>query len=210
MGCRYRVKLPFGVASVRPSAIMHSVVQPDGSVMVRRDGLMVKDENHEGSGEGLFAEKLNKKFQLMFATESVYIFMRLYCLLVSLLTSTKQYLKINPSIKDPSDSYWVPAYIKEAMNTTQQPPANFSGVISMLEKVVARKAEAKDFESYCRRLTKTKVFQMAVLPKLIDRCTDALLNVAKEEVLAHLSDYCLQREMVCYCVAPLESESVMF
>lgn len=196
MGCRYRVKLPFGVASVRPSAIMHSVVQPDGATMVRRDGLMVKDDSHAGTGEGLFAEKLNKRFQLMFATENVYLFMRLYCLLVSLLTGTRQYLKICPPSTDPSESYFIPAYIKEVMSNSPKSPANFSGVISMLEKVVARKVEAKEFETYCRRLSKEKAHQMAVLPKLIDKCTDALLHVAKEEVLLHLSDYCLQREMV--------------
>jgi hypothetical protein len=196
MGCRYRVKLPFGVASIRPSAIIHSVLQPDGGIMVRREGVMVKDDTKEGKGEGLFAEKLNKKFQLMFATESVYVFMRLYCLLVSLLTDTREYLKASPQSEDPTDSYQIPSHIKEERNREQQQPANFAGVISFLGKVVARNVEAKDFETYCRRVSKAKVHQMAVLPKLVDKCTDALLNVAKEGILLHLSDYCLQREMV--------------
>lgn len=197
MGCRYRVKLPFGVASVRPSAILHSVLQADGGMMVRRDGHMVKDENHAGTGEGLFAEKLNKKFQLLFGTESVYVFMRLYCLLVSVLTDTRKYLKESPPSKDPTESYHVPTYIQEERSKTPAQTANFSGVISMLGKVISREVEIKDFESYCRRLSKGKVHQMAVLPKLVDKCTDAILNVAKEEILLHLSDYCLQREMVC-------------
>ena len=66
----------------------------------------------------------------------------------------------------------------------------------MREKVVCRKVEAKDYESYCRRVSKEKVHQMAVLPKLIDKCTDALLNVAKEDALLRLFDYCLPQQMV--------------
>ena len=66
----------------------------------------------------------------------------------------------------------------------------------MLEKVVCRKIEAKDFESYCRRVSKEKVHQMAVLPKLIDKCADALLNVAKEDALLRIFDYCLPKQMV--------------
>ena len=200
MGCRYRVKLPFGVASVRPSGIMHSLPQPDGGMMVRRNGVMVKDENPDGAGEGLFAEKLNKKFELMFATESVYIFMRLYCLLVSLLSDTREYIKeVGPSA-DPADSYFIPKPIQDEKNERRkapQPTADFTGVVSMLGKVVARDVDAKEFETYCRRVCKTKVHNMIALPKLVDKCTDALLNVVKEDALLPLFDYCLHREMVC-------------
>jgi len=196
MGCRYRVKLPFGVASVRPSAILHSLPQPDGAIMVRRDGAMAKDESPAGAGEGLFAEKLNKKFQLLFATESVYVFMRMYCLLVSLLTETREYLKAPPPGHDPADSYTIPKPMREERQKPEQPPADFAGVISMLEKIVVRSVEPKDYEAYCRRVSLAKVHQMAVLPKLIDKCADALISVVKEDILLHLFDYCLYREMV--------------
>ena len=164
--------------------------------MVRRNGVMGKDENPGGTGEGLFAEKLNKKFELMFVTESVYIFMRLYCLLVSLLTDTREHLKASGPSVDPADSYFIPKPIEDERKKVPKPAADFPGVISMLGKVVARKVEAKEFETYCRRVSKVKVHQMAVLPKLIDKCADALLNVVKEDALLPLFDYCLHREMV--------------
>lgn len=217
MGCRYRVKLPFGIASVRPSAIMHSLPQADRGMMVRRNGVMGKDESPDGTGEGLFAEKLNKKFELMFATESVYVFMRLYCLLVSLLTDTREYLKASGQSADPVDSYFIPPPIREERNAAPQPTADFPGVISMLGKVVAREVETKEFESYCRRVSKVKVHQMAVLPKLIDKCTDALLNVVKEDALLSLFDYCLHREMdpvqlrsLCLSVTPEASYRIQY
>jgi hypothetical protein len=196
MACRYRVRLPFGVASVRPSSILHAVGQADGGVMVRRDGLMSRDEATPATGGDIHKDKLDANFQLMFATESVYVFMRLYCLLVSLLTDTREYLKVFPPGQDPADARYVPTPMKEERDTTPQPGADFSGVVSMLEKVVCRTVEAIDFESYCRRVSKEKVHQMAVLPKLIDKCTDALLNVIKENVLLHIFDYCLSRELV--------------
>jgi hypothetical protein len=197
IGCRYRVKLPFGVASVRPSAILHSLPQPDGGMMVRSDGAMSKDENHAAKGEGIFAEKLNKKFELMFATENVYIFMRMYCLLVSLLSDTREYLEVHSPSKDPSDSYYNPMKSEnDKKPTSTATNLDYAGALSMLEKVVCRTVDSKDFESHCRKVSKAKVHQMAVLPKLIDRCTDALLHVAKEDVLLHLFDYCLHREMV--------------
>lgn len=199
MGCRYRVKLPFGVASVRPSGIMHSLPQPDGGMMVRRNGVMAKDENPDGAGEGLFAEKMNKKFELMFATESVYIFMRLYCLLVSLLGDTREYIKEAGPSTEPVDSYFIPKPIQDEKNERRkapQPTADFTGVVSMLGQVVARNVDAKEFETYCRRVCKAKVHDMIALPKLVDKCTDALLNVVKEDALLPLFDYCLHREMV--------------
>lgn len=196
VGCRYKVKLPFGVASLRPSVIMHSLPQPDGGIMVRRDGAMSKDENPADAGEGIFAEKLDKKFELMFATENVYIFMRMYCLLVSLLTNTRKYLEVSPTSKDPAESYFKPM-AEDQPELSHSSSLDFAGVISMLESVICRDVEYKEYEAYCRKVSKDKVYQMAVLPKLIDKCTDALLFVAKEDVLLHLYDYCLHREMVC-------------
>ena len=199
MGCRYRVKLPFGIASVRPSGIMHSLPQPDGSMMVRRNGIMGKDENPAGDGEGLFAEKMNKKFELMFATESVYVFMRLYCLLVSLLTDIREHVKALGPSADPADSYFIPKPIQDEKNERRKAPppkADFSGVVSMLGSVLAWKVDAKEYETYCRRVCRTKVHQMVALPKLVDKCADALLNVVKEDALLPLFDYCLHREMV--------------
>lgn len=196
MGCRYRVKLPFGVASVRPSAILHSAIQPDGSIMARKDGIMTRDDSHASAGEATSPEKLDKKFQVMFATESVYIFMRMYCILVSVLTDTREHTKVFPPGPDPSDEWYVPTPMKEEGSSGPKPPADFPGVVSMLEKVVCRKVDLKDFETYCRRVSKEKVYQMAVLPKLVDKCTDALLNVAKEEMLLRIFDYCLPRQLV--------------
>jgi len=217
MGCRYKVRLPFGVASVRPYAILHALPQSDGVLMVRRDGVMTKDDRPDEAGEGIFAEKLNKKFELMFATESVYVFMRVYCLLVSLLNNTREHVATVGPTKDPRDSYCVPAPVEEVREKRPRPIADFPGAILMLTEVVSRKVEMKEYETYCRRVCKSKVHQMVVLPKLIDKCTDALLNVAKEDALLPLFDYCLHREMdpvqlrsLCFSVTPDASYRIQY
>ena len=47
-----------------------------------------------------------------------------------------------------------------------------------------------DFEALGHMVSKEKVHQIAVLPKLIECCVDSLVKVAEEDTLLHLYDFC--------------------
>lgn len=181
---KYRIKLPFGVAYVGPSAILHAVASKD-TPYVRRDGVMMRDES-VGENGGLIG-KLDQKYKLLFGTENVYVFLRLYSLLCSILSSIREHCEMFENVEDPASSYYnpVPKDTEEAA-----PRLDYSSVIAALNKVLSKKMDLKDFESLGRKVSKEKVHQMAALPKLIERCTDALLKVGKEDALLHLHDFC--------------------
>jgi hypothetical protein len=95
-------------------------------------------------------------------------------------------------VEDPASSYYnpVPKETQEAA-----PRLDYSGMVSALRKVISKKMDVKDFESLGRKVSEEKVPEMAALPKLIERCTDALLKVAKEDALLHLYDFCQNQEV---------------
>jgi hypothetical protein len=184
---KYRIKLPFGMAYVGPSAILHAIPSKD-TPFVRRDGVMMRDDSvvENGSSVG----KLDQKHKLLFGTESVYVFLRLYSLLCSILTSIREHCESFERVENPASSYYNPVP-KEA----NEAAAQRSDYVAALQKVLAKKMDLKDFESLGRMISKEKVHEMAALPKLIERCSDALLKVAKEDALLHLHDFCQNQEI---------------
>jgi len=184
-GAKYRIKFPFGVAHVGPSAILHAVASKD-TPYVRSDGLMVRDESIAEKG-GFTGAKLDQKYKLLYSTENGYLFLRLYSLLCSILSATREHCKDFASTEDPSASYHNPV-TRDEKETAQKP--DYSGVVSALQKVLANKMDFKDFETLGRKVSKEIVYQMAALPKLVERCADALINIVKEDVLLHLFDVC--------------------
>lgn len=194
LGSRYKVKLSYGVAFIRPYAILHSIPKKEGAVFVRIDGIMEKEKNPFGAGDGLSSEKLGKKYQLLFGTESIYILLRLYCSLVSLLTFVRESLSLLGSQPiDSSESYYNPLRNEDGKQETS-PRLDYTGFCLMLDKVCSKEIDFKEFETFCRKVSKHQVHRMTVLPRLVDKCADALLNVAKEDLLLHLYDYCKLRE----------------
>jgi hypothetical protein len=179
---KYRIKLPFGVAYVGPSAILHAIPSKD-SPYVRHDGTMMRDDSVAQNGGSI--GKLDQKYKLLFGTESVYLFLRLYSMLCSILSSTREHSET--SGVDAADSYHNPVR-KETKEAAHR--LDYSGVVSALQKVLSKKMDSKEFESLGRKVSKKKSYQMAALPKLIERCADALAKVAKEDVLLHLFDVC--------------------
>lgn len=185
---KYRIKFPFGVAHLSPSAILHAVPSKD-TPYVRHDGTMVREDAVVENG-GLSSAKLDAKYKLLFATESSYLFLRLYSLLCSILATTREHCESFDARDDPAKSYHNPAVKEDKEDEEEAQTLEYSGVLSCLQKVLANKMEFKDFEALGRKISKEKVHQMAALPKLIERCADALVKVAKEDVLLHLFDFC--------------------
>lgn len=182
----YRVKLPFGLGHLAPSAILYAVPSKE-TPFIRRDGVMVRDESTFEVEESS-PVKLGDQYQLLFGTEKIYLFLRLYSLLCSILTDTREYCETHPPPEDPTNSYITskisPLPKKEHERLT------FSGLLVPLQKVLSGDMSARDFETLGRKVSKEKVYQISALPKLIERCMDAMVKVAEEDTLLHLYDHC--------------------
>ncbi|KAL3918541.1 MAG: hypothetical protein SGILL_004187 [Bacillariaceae sp.] len=187
-GPRYRVKLPFAIATLQPYAILHNVDAGDGTKYVRRDDEMVKEKDVVATN-GDSSLVVDDKFKLLFGSDSIYLFMRLYTFLVTLLDDIQDHLSRNAIPADPSLSYHNPINSGDKPQHTSS-KLDFGAVLSNLRKVVARTMTHKDFETFCRRVNKEIVYKMAALPRLVEKCGDMMIKMAEEDLLPRLFDVC--------------------
>ena len=64
--------------------------------------------------------------------------------------------------------------------------AGFPGVMSALENLVKGKIDAKDFETGCRKIVGEDAFFIVAIPRLVEKCADALVKVVEEDFLETL------------------------
>jgi hypothetical protein len=204
----YRVKLSFGIGHLRPSALLHPLAVKE-TPYVRRDGTMVREYDSPVAAGGGSGTKLGAQYQLLYGTERVYLFMRLYTLLTNLLANVRDHCESFATREDPADHYHNPANKEGGKRRRKVERLDYSGMLSMLKKLLADECDTKEFESLALKVSKEKVHVMAALPKLVDRCVESLISVAKEDVLLHLYDYCQYREVdpalvrkQCFAMAP--------
>ncbi len=186
---RYRVKLGFGIGFIRPSSIMHKVHEGCGSpVFARTGGHMEKVVSDPAER---LQPRVGNKFRLLFATQSAYLFIRLYCLLVKMLVDIREYLHCMAPAEDPTKSYYNPKKA-EKRQESEIVKYDYQGMLFALRRLISRESglNTKEFERYCRMVSKEKVHQMVVLPKLVEKCAEALVSVAREDMLLHLYDFC--------------------
>ena len=188
----YRIKFPFGVGFIRPYAIIHGLTNAGEAKYVRRDGQMeTEDESKNMEDDRLSSAKLDKKFQLIFGSGSIYVFLRLFSYLIAMLDEIEAHIKSNTNMEDPTLSYYIPPAFKSDEETEKQKTRlDFRAVMQNLQKVVSQKMDGKDFEAFCRRVSKERVHQMAALPKLVETCANMLVQTAREDLLLPLYDYC--------------------
>jgi hypothetical protein len=201
----YRVKLSFGIGHLRPSAVLHPLAVKE-TPYVRRDGTMVREYDVPVVGDN-HGHKLGAKYQLLYGTERVYLFMRLYTLLTNLLANVRDHCETFSPREDPADHY--KNSVRKEGKRRRSERLDYSGMVSMLKKLLADECDTMEFESLALKVSKEKVYVMAALPKLVDRCVESLVSVAKEDVLLHLYDYCQYREVdpsivrkQCFAMAP--------
>lgn len=202
VGPRYRVKLPFGLAHLSPSAILYAVPSVDAP-HIRRDGIMVREEAALYAKEG--SARLDARYQLLFGTEKIYQFLRLYLLLCSLLSDTREHCASVPPRADPADSYVNPG----SATRTASRAGDFSTLLAAIRRVVAGDTSGRAFEALARAVSRDKVHQIAALPALTERCLEALVKVAEEDALLHLYDFRQDRSVdpvavrsLCLAVVP--------
>ena len=213
LGPRYRVKLSYGLGHLSPSAILYAVPSRD-TPYIRRDGVMVRDEASQDVEEN--GVTVHPKYRLLFGTEKIYVFMRMYTLLCNVLSDISDHCLAFPPTTDLAYLYVSPSRHGETIKPSVT--MNFSSVLAALKKVLDGKMTVRDYESVGRKVTREKVHQIAALPKFIDRCADALRKMAEEEALLHLYDYCQYRTRVdpvvlrthCLAVVPDASYRIQF
>lgn len=189
----YRVKLPFGTAYLSPAAVLYAIPSKD-SPYVRRDGKMVRDMSLKENGGSLAysAHKLDEKYEILFGTENIYVFLRLYVLLCTLLDDICEHCDTFGCSGDPSRDY---CRRTSRQDNLPADPLTYSSMLRGLRQVLSHEATLKEFEAFGRTIAKEKAYLIASLPSLVQRCGEALLAVAQEDCLLHLYDYCQYRQV---------------
>jgi hypothetical protein len=217
----YRVKFPFGIAHLSPSAILHSIPSKE-TPYVRRDGNMVRDTvlmSSGGSSSSTASSKkaIGDKYELLFGTESVYLFLRKYLLLCSILKDIREHVDTFGPSGDPSLEYWSPTsrhsskadgghhHVRLDYSTLFTAAVTFFSAGNPSDDV-----GSKELERVGRIVCKDKLYLVAALPGLVDRCVQAMVDTAHEDAILSLYDYCQYRQSVdpvsvrthCFSLAP--------
>jgi len=204
---QYKVKLQFGLAFIRPSAILHLLPLYDKIHYARHGGIMELINSQNNVLEETSSVKLPQNVNIIFGTEKIYLFMRLYCLLVSLFLSTYENLK---DVEVKND--FITSVVDCGKTSIGKSNANrrnciavqkisgrnigYLGMISSLKEYIKGNIGFKDFESCCRALHKEKVYEFAALPRLLEKCADALLKVSRENMILSLFDFSQVKDVV--------------
>jgi len=176
---QYRVKFPEGVGYVRVQNVLNSI----------GDGALEASD----AGEDKEVVRLDKKFKLLFGTESIYLFIRLYTSLVSLLDDISIHVRDNPRVSDPSASYYDPMNSQEEDGEKENKKSekfDFRSLTDKLEAVLVGKVTTKEYETYCRQLAPDAVHKIVSLPRLIERAADTLKQTSDEDKLLQFFEHC--------------------
>ena len=193
VGLRYKIKLPFvtnsGGAFIRPESILYVVNEPGKEKYIRVGGKMrLLTSNNELPSSGI---RLDDRFTTFFANESAYRFLRMYCLLVQILSNSQE------SIDAENREYNAMEIDKKDDEKKKDTKLyDYPSYLSMVQKCLTSDMSEIDYERYCRKTTKTKVAQLTVIPKLVEKCVDALFRVSREDVLLTLFDHSSEKDPV--------------
>ena len=196
-GLRYKIVLPFGIGFIRPESILH-VARGSGCFVRSNNRMQVVDLTMKGSGK-----VLDDRFSLMFANQHVYTFLRMYCLLIEILADFKKRLEENESAMH---SPWNRTLHRSGAEAT----SSYSSIVASLQKVLSNSMTALEFERICRNVSMNRVAQMAILPKLVDRCADILCKLGKDQTVFTLHDYTMSKvndpvKLRSYCLSVSDS-----
>jgi hypothetical protein len=185
-GPRYRVEFPFGIGYLRSHAILHEIENSESAKMMEKEQVPIDNEA---------AVRLDKKFKLLFGSECIYLFLRLFTSLVTLLDQIETDIRDQATDGDPTTGYYDPM---NSMDEKEVPKLDFTTVVTKLKSVFAGSLSLKDFEAYCRRVSPESVFKMAALPKLVERGATTLKKMAEEDLILQLFDHCQFTGAVSY------------
>lgn len=203
---QYSVKFQDNFRTLEPPAVLHNIDAGDGSEYVRQYKEMIKKSDVKPEGLSSVVV-VDKKFKVLFGTDNIYLFLRLYGFLVSLLDDIKEYLVNNPTLADPSLSYYNP--MKSTDDKPKDNKLDFATVVVKLHEVLAKTMSHKDFDSFARLVNRDIVFKIAALPKLVQKCGDTMIKMSEEDLLPQIYDICqysgqspLSLRSACMSISP--------
>ncbi len=140
---RYKVKFSFGVGYVHPDAIAHLLPSNNSAADVAEvdDAQLMQDDT-----------------QVLFGTENIYLSMRLYMLLATMLYQAKDAIE--------GDGY--------------------TKCMAAIVDFVSSKTDLKEFESTIRGIIDKNVHNIVAIPSLVQSCGGAMANVVEEDVIENL------------------------
>lgn len=209
---RYTIEYAFGTGHIRPSSIIHALPSTNSTQFARRNGYMEFVEKPPESSMGEEPKILDKNIHLMFGTEKTYVFFRIYCLLVSILSELKALMKKNENTHDTNMSSTSPVSEMSSLTTKEIVSSRFmkkmnlsdcsgySGVMTILKECLSGKIDLRTYETMSRYLSPELVYKLAALPRLIEKCSDALMKLAKEDLCLSLFDFSQLKHMVSACI----------
>ena len=151
---RCLVKFPFGVGYVVPGAVHRILSASEADMDIIADD--AADAIHLMSDD----------IQVLFGTEKIYLFMRLYVLLVTILYQAND--------------------IADRKGSGDDNPGSFTKVVSSLEDLLQGKIDSKAFHEECSKNMENDVYNFVAIPPLVENCAAALVKMAKEDYLENL------------------------
>jgi histone deacetylase complex regulatory component SIN3 len=120
---------------------------------------------------------MSDDIQVLFGTEKIYLFMRLYVLLVTMLYQAKD--------------------IADRKGACDDNPGLFTKIVSSLEELLKGKIDSKAFHEECTKNMENQEYNFVAIPPLVENCAAALVRMAKEDFLENLY-HCSQLKLkVC-------------
>jgi len=182
-GFRYRIKLPYGIGYIRPESVVH-VMRGGKEHHVRNGNRM---ERHHDNLEGS-CERLHSKFTLLFGSQPIYVFLRLYLGLIKLMEIVEDYLRQRQQEMPTSTSR---KNDNPRGDVRVGKKHDFRAYMKVLKKFLSSSdPKPLEFERYCRKGDALRrEAQLSWLPRLVEKCADALVRVAREDILLTIFDF---------------------
>ena len=182
----YTVDFPFGRGFIQPESIVHSV-SGSGIEDFVRTGDRMEAFDHQGDDSKGGPFRLEEGTTLLFGNHSIYVFVRLFCLLPTLLREISYRFSRR---KGPEDSRREPQSAGLASKQDKAlEPSDYAAYLHLVKKFLKTSDMSfLDFEKSCRLCYDHYVGALTVVPKLVERCGEALARVARDDVLLTLFD----------------------
>eukprot|EP00594_Rhizosolenia_setigera_P008265 CAMPEP_0178955992 /NCGR_PEP_ID=MMETSP0789-20121207/9949_1 /TAXON_ID=3005 /ORGANISM="Rhizosolenia setigera, Strain CCMP 1694" /LENGTH=1418 /DNA_ID=CAMNT_0020637757 /DNA_START=123 /DNA_END=4379 /DNA_ORIENTATION=- len=197
----YKVQFKYGaIGFIRPCSIIH--LMPGSDVpYARRGGFMEFVEQTNSNSENA----LGKDIQVLFGTEKMYLFLRMYCLLLSILEETQKSFESKNTNNNTMEGVEMKSdngnnIVIGASSSTQSSTTDirvkykkcFHGIIQALCDTITQQITKKKFEICCRNIIsgtqQKEIYKLAALPKLVEKCSDMLVKISREDLCLSLYD----------------------
>jgi len=195
----FKIKFDYGVAILRSEAVIHRI----SSKSTYRDtvdddpnhrALSCKSMDFDGDPREPALSETSVSF---FATESSYLFLRLYCLLVQILSRIQECVETSVAEQHNDFSgFYSSIQLTEIANTALGKKRTFDEILNGIRDYINGDVDSKTLETRCRALSRTSVYLATTLPKLLDTLNQSFSTVCQEGLIIPLFDYCMERSIV--------------